>query len=121
MTTVFKTQAQKVAEIRAEIKAMFPEIKFSISKDNYNGVMIKIMKAPASYNLNPDNEEYYDVNEYRLDEWYSGKAQEVFKAIYAIASKDVVHYDTADYGRQPSFYISIGVGRFDKPFQNIEA
>ena len=124
MTTVFKTQAQKVAEIRAEIKAMFPEIKFSISKDNYNGVMIKIMKAPALYNFekfDTRNEGYYDVNKFRLNEWYDGKAGEVFKAIFAIASKDVSYFETSDYGTQPSFYVSIGVGRWDKPFQNIEA
>ena len=111
-----QTITERVAEIRRELKAQFPELKLSITKGNYNGANITIFEAPADYNLDPDNRGSFSINHYHFD-FYDGKAREIFEAIFAIASKGVRYYETGDYGFQPSFYIDISVGRYDREFK----
>jgi len=112
-----QTITERVAEIRRELKAQFPELKLSVTIGNYNGANITIFEAPADYNLDPDNRGSFSINHYHFD-FYDGKAREIFEAIYAIASKGIRYYETGDYGFQPSFYINISVGRYDREFKS---
>lgn len=112
-----QTITERVAEIRRELKKEFPELKLSVTKGNYNGANITIFEAPADYNLDPNNRGSFGINNYHF-EFYEGKAREVFETINAIASKGITYYETGDYGFQPSFYISINVGRYDREFKS---
>lgn len=113
-----KTITERVAEIRKELKAQFPEMKLSVTKGRYKGADITIYEAPSEYNLDPNNSGSFSINHYHM-EFYQGKAREIYEAIYAIAAKGVQYYETSDYGTQPNFYINISVGRYDREFKNI--
>lgn len=91
--------AERVAQIRAKLKEKYPYIKFSITKDGYNGVNIRILEAPIDFS---DEE--------------NPKAKETLKDIKNIASEGVTYRETGDYGNQPDFYVWVRVGSYDKPF-----
>ena len=91
--------AERVAQIRAKLKEKYPYIKFSITKDGYNGVNIRILEAPIDFS---DKE--------------NQKAKEALEDIENIASEGVTYRETGDYGNQPDFYVWVRVGTYDKPF-----
>ena len=114
----YKTNTEKVAEIRAELKQAFPKIKFSISKSNWNGIDIVILKAPVNL-LHDTTEKYKSINEHWVDNHYKDfpEALDIFIRIFEIANKDVTYRETGDYGTQPSFYVNLSVGSYNKPFK----
>jgi hypothetical protein len=91
--------AERVAQIRAKLKEKYPYIKFSITKDGYNGVNIRILEAPIDFS---DEE--------------NQQAKAALKDIEDIASEGVTYRETGDYGNQPDFYVWVRVGTWDKPF-----
>ena len=97
MSTLYGTE--RVAQIRAKLKEKYPYIKFSITKDGYNGVNIRILEAPIDFS---DKE--------------NQQAKAALKDIEDIASEGVTYRETGDYGNQPDFYVWVRVGTWDKPF-----
>jgi hypothetical protein len=107
-----KTTTERVKEIRTQLKSEFPEIKFSVTKRDWNGVSISIMQSP--YDLTEKQHE--QVNQYRINDWYEGKPKEILSKIYQIANLGVSYRETGDYGTQPDFYVSINIGQWNKPY-----
>ena len=107
-----KTTTERVKEIRTQLKSEFPEIKFSVTKRDWNGVSISIMQSP--YDLTEKQHE--QVNQWRINDWYEGKAKEILSKIYQIANLGVSYRETGDYGTQPDFYVSINIGQWNKPY-----
>lgn len=103
---------QRVKEIRTQLKSEFPEIKFSITKRHWNGVDISIMESP--YQLT--DKQHEQVNHYRINEWYEGKTKDILNRIYEVSNEGVSYRETGDYGTQPDFYVSINIGKWDKPY-----
>jgi hypothetical protein len=114
----YKTTTDRVAEIREELKKEFPDFKFSIRKDGYNGVRISILSAPIDL-MEGETEKYVSVNTYYINEHYKDRpqAREALSKIYEIASRGVTYRETGDYGTQPSFYVWINIGSYEKPFE----
>lgn len=103
---------ERVAEIRAELKKALPDFKFSVVREHGSGVCISIMAGPAEF---PDMEyNGRSINHYHASQY--GDNADLIKQIYAIAAKGVTHYETADYGSQPSHYVWMHLGKFDKPY-----
>ena len=118
----YKNRTERVAEIREELKREFPDFKFSIRKDGYNGVRIAILSAPINLlEGEPEGTKYIDVNNYYIDENFKDvpAVRDVLKKIYGIASRGVTYRETGDYGTQPDFYVYIKIGEYDKPFEFI--
>jgi hypothetical protein len=118
----YKNRTERVAEIREELKREFPDFKFSIRKDGYNGVRIAILSAPINLlEGEPEGTKYVDVNNYYIDENFKDvpAVRDVLKKIYGIASRGVTYRETGDYGTQPDFYVYIKIGEYDKPFEFI--
>lgn len=118
----YKNRTERVAEIREELKREFPDFKFSIRKDGYNGVRIAILSAPINLlEGEPEGTKYVDVNHYYIDEHFKDvpAVRDVLKKIYGIASRGVTYRETGDYGTQPDFYVYIKIGDSDKPFEFI--
>lgn len=118
----YKNRTERVAEIREELKREFPDFKFSIRKDGYNGVRIAILSAPINLlEGEPEGTKYVDVNNYYIDEHFKDvpAVRDVLKKIYGIASRGVTYRETGDYGTQPDFYVYIKIGDSDKPFEFI--
>lgn len=103
---------ERVKEIRTQLKKEFPEIKFSVTKRDWNGVNISIMKSP--YDLVQEN--YVQINHYYIDKYYEGKTKDILLRIKEIANEGVSYRETGDYGTQPDFYISINIGQWDRPY-----
>ena len=104
---------QKVAEIRKQLKAQFPDFKFSVRKRDCNSMSVYILSAP--YKM--IEEGYQQVNEYYIDSHYEGRTKEDLLKIKDIVMKDVTYYETGDYGTQPNFYTWISIGQWDKHFE----
>lgn len=107
---------ERVAEIRNTLKKKFPDVKFSVKKNGYSGVIITILKSPYFEGI-----KYYTVNEFNIERRFYGKEKELLLEIANIANEGVRYYDTADYGTQPSHYLYIHIGNndWDKPQPHI--
>lgn len=102
---------EKVQEIRKEIKAQFPSMKFSVTNDG-SGVCVALMKSKFEL------PEYRQLNHYYLEQsGISEEAINVFKKVLEIingveAQRELT-YDS-DYGSVPTFYINIHIGKWNK-------
>ena len=103
---------ERVKEIRNQLKSEFPEIKFSVTKKDWNGVNVSIVKSP--YDLTQEN--YEQVNHYHIANFYEGKKKEILLRVKEIANQGVNYRETGDYGTQPDFYVSINIGQWNKPY-----
>lgn len=106
---------ERVAEIRKELKTKYPDFKFSITKRDYSTVCIVILEAPVLMTA----KKYESVNVYYIKDNHEGEAGKILFDIYSICSIGVKWNETGDYGNQPSFYIDISIGQYDKPFKYI--
>lgn len=114
--------ADRVKEIRNQVKKLYPEIKFSVTRnDNSSGVCITIIAAPYDFMEGDRKSKYTSVNHYYLKDHYTGKILEVFQRIMEIANEgNGIEVDDGDYGKVPHFYIDLAIGSYDRPFQFIE-
>mgnify|MGYP006266484321 CR=1 FL=1 len=103
---------EQVQEIRQTLKSTFPKTKFSITRVDYSGVRIVIRQSDVNFDV-----EYKQVNEYYIDKNYTGSQRDMLKTIRNVASKGVTYRETGDYGHQPSHYIWINIGEYDRHFQ----
>lgn len=104
--------SEQVKEIRTTLKKQFPKTKFSITRQHYSGVKISILASDIDFGV-----DYKQVNEFYIKENYSGNQKDVLSKIYEIASNGTTFYETGDYGTQPSHYVWISIGEWNKPFE----
>lgn len=105
--------SQRVAEIRNELKAIYPDFKMSITRDNWSGVKIAILEAPIKLT----ESEKESINHFYISDIKDPVKREIMATIYNIANKGVKIYETGDYGNQPSHYVDISIGQWDRPFK----
>lgn len=99
---------ERVAAIRKQLKAKFPEIKFSVTKRHWSVVDVAIMESPYDW-----PEPYQDLNVYYLGRY---PHSDILRAIHKIMNEGngtLVH--DGDYGAVPRFYTRLSIGRWDKP------
>lgn len=106
---------QRVAEIRRQVKELYPTYKFSITRDGYSGVSITILEAPYLFT----EKKYEQVNVYYVKDIKDPIKRSVVESILKIANEGVTTYETGDYGSQPSHYVYIHFGEWDRPFKLI--
>jgi hypothetical protein len=97
---------ERVKEIRNQLKAEFPTIKFSVSREHHSTVVIAIMESSLNWSAS-----YKDFNPYYLE---SEENNDLLKRILEIANSGVKYYETGDYGTQPSHYVRLSVGKWNK-------
>ncbi len=104
---------EHVANIRKELKNEFPEIKFSIRRENYSSVNVHIMESPYKFSKN-----YEQINHFYTE---NHENQELLKKITGIVIRDQkeVVYDS-DYGSVPNYYLNLQVGKWDKPHKTVK-
>jgi len=93
---------QQVKEIRNELKKNFPTTKMSVTRRHYSGVQITILSSPIKLT----DKKYQSVNHYYISK------------INDIASTGVTYRETGDYGTQPSHYVTISIGDYERPFEH---
>ena len=123
---------EEVRAIRNELKATFPEYRFSVKKRHHSSVDVDVIKGPAF-----EDYEFFDrykcetrketlngvcenINHYHLD-WYGEKNKsffekvvEVIKTAPAKVEGGRAWFDESDIMTDyfhTAFYISIGVGK----------
>ena len=116
----YQPAKEYAAQIRNDLKARFPDLKFSVKSD-YNSIGISLMQAPKS----PFAGAYSTATYRQINHYYIGDSEalniygkEIFKAVNEIVKK--YHWDESraeiDYFCC-AFYYSLNVGRCDKPFE----
>lgn len=108
----------KVAEIRANLKKEFPEIKFSVKKRHHTSIDVTILKSP--YDFRPDNmkdkTDMY-VNNYWLDQ-HGYNHIPILERIIAICNEG--NYNNSDIMSDyfdVGWYFSLHIGSWRKPFE----
>lgn len=134
-------EKERVAEIRVELKKLFPQFKFSVTRQNYSSIVIKIMKGDIDFfndAMRPDGTNHYgdsrklsdyakqkghtSVNEYYIKENWCGEAQKMLSKIRDIACKGNYNRNAGDMGADYpdwNFFVHISVGSYDKPYELI--
>lgn len=112
----------QVKKIREDLKAAFPNFKFSVVMRDYSSVNVIILSAPIE--LRTDTTKTYEsVNLY----WLETHCKE-HPALLEVLTKisDIMDqfqgepYETSDYGMQPTYYTNLSIGNWEKPFQVTE-
>lgn len=104
---------ERVDVIRKELKAAFPDYKFSISKRHHSTIVVSILEAPLPLTSKP----YESVNIYWLRDIKDVEKRTVLEIIKDIANKGITWYETGDYGNQPSHYLDLSIGTWEKSFK----
>ncbi len=102
------------ARIRKELKAAFPGWKFSVTK-NHAQACIQILSGPVDFWT-----EYEGVNHFYVEEHWSHlpEAMKALQHIVEIATDEQKEvYTSTDYGVVPNHYVSVTIGRWDKPYE----
>ena len=119
----------EVKEIRKELKETFPNLKFSVKKDHHSSVNVSIVKGDVDFAdiLRKENNsvDYAQINPYHTE--FYGDKKELFEKIVCIiktapakavdgrpwynnSDPQTDYFDTA-------YYISLSVGRWNKPYE----
>ena len=123
--------SEKVAEMRNKIRKEFPNFKFSIRRLHSIKVSVQILEGDANFYQDfkykenipsqDENNMNLQVNHIHIDKNFTGKSREVLNKIKHIITSTEEYYDMnfgdrgADYFDY-TFYYSIEIGRYDKPY-----
>lgn len=103
---------EQVAKMRAELKKELPAFKMSVKREHYSMVDVSLLSGPVDFGAS-----HQQVNEFHIASHYQGEPQRILLKIAEILQKDCsITHEDADYGSVPNYYISISIGRWDKPY-----
>ena len=113
----------QVKQIRESLKKEFPEIKFSVRKENYSSVHVTILKSPYNFsdlpNYRPDSST--SVNHFRVPDCVHRRLFEKILMIIKTGS-DRKWFDKSDSMTDyfhVAFYIHLYVGHWEKGYEMI--
>lgn len=114
---------EHVKQIRESLKKAFPEIKFSVRKENHSSVHVSILKSPYDFSDLPHyREDYYtSVNHFRVPDCTHRKLLEKILEIVRTGS-DRVWFDKSDSMTDyfyVAFYIHLYVGHWEKGYEMV--
>ena len=126
-------KTEEVREIRKALKAEFPKVKFSVQKYHNIGVNVYVMATSEDeLDFTNGDETYFQLNQYYLDREFQNcdngeekvkffqRVLEIIKTAPANAEGGQEWFDRSDIQTDYfniAFYINIGVGQWDKPYQ----
>lgn len=101
-----------VKQKRDAIKKAYPDYKFSIVRD-HSSINIAILAGPVMLTEKKDE----PVNCFYIKDHFKAEVATVLQGIADIAKAGNYTESTdGDYGNIPSFYVSMHIGQWDKPF-----
>ena len=130
-------------EIKKALKAHFPRYRFSVTKEHHTGVAVSILSGPIDFfeevnleatrfgasiwdaeGLKRDRERgYHQVNHFYIEDHWLGEARDTLALIYRTITdtkpRKIICED-GDYGSIPNYYISINIGKWNKPYERKE-
>ena len=113
------------AEIDAAIAKHGKKVKYSLTVRNHMELSMAILQCEIDLmeeyrKLQNPNAEYFAVNHFFPKTWFTGKGLELIEDI--IKAINCQNYDNSDSQRDYfdcGYYISLSVGKWDKPFNKI--
>ena len=134
---------EDVKHIRNELKKELPQYKFSVVRDHHSSVTISLMKGPAfndyeyfdRYNnvtktANLSDGEHHQINQFHLEDFYGKENAEILGKIDTISrtapakNGGKVWYNDSDIQTDYfdiAYYVHINVGKWNKPYEIVEA
>lgn len=108
----------KVKEFRNEIKKLGGKI--SVTRRHHSTVCVNILEHNFSLDKDRGHE---SINHYYIkDHWGETEWYDLLKRIHEIVGSDVeTIIEDGDYGNVPNYYIDIEIGKWDRPYKQIEA
>jgi len=115
---------QEVAAIRGQLKAKFPQLKFSVRKQHHSSVIVTIKSGTVDFSELLDEHGYAQTNQYWLNRM--GKHEALFEKIYEVIKTAPASvpggrawFDESDSMTDyfhTAFYMSVNIGSYDKPY-----
>lgn len=132
--------AEDVNHIRVALKKEFPQYKFSVTRDHHLGVNINFMKGPrfAEYEyfdrysgeMKKDNlDGNHQINHFHLESFYGKENAEILGKVSEIAhtapglAGGKKYYNNNDIQSDyfdVAYYVSIGVGKWNKDYEIVK-
>ena len=114
---------EQVKQIRESLKKEFPEIKFSVRKENYSSVHVTILKSPYNFSDLPNyrSDSSTSVNHFRVPDCVHRRMFEKILMIIKTGS-DRKWFDKSDSMTDyfhVAFYIHLYVGHWEKGYEMI--
>lgn len=111
--------AQETAQIRKALKEAFPELRFSVQNRHHSEVAVAITKGSIDFSDILDARDHSQINHYWLENY--GQHTELFEAIIMVIKRAGSEwYDRSDIQTDyfdTAFYITLEVGKWNKPYQ----
>ena len=127
----------EVAAIRKQLKEQLPQYKFSVKRDHTSSVTVAFMKGPAfkefvyrdrnGDNVAGDINTHEQLNHYHAEYFYGEKNGAIIKKVEKIIKTAPylegvgdLWFDKSDSMSDyfhTAYYLSIHVGKWDKPYQ----
>jgi len=116
------TAAVKV--IRADLKAAFPDWKFSVRKDvnSHSSITVSILKSDLDFQWSSgyaNTEQYMSINHYHPQVTFSGNSLTLIKEVIGTINKE--NWDRSDIQTDyfdVGFYVNVEMGRYGRPYIN---
>lgn len=116
---------EEVREIRNELKAQFPQFKFSVRKEHHSSVHVTIKSGSVDFgDILRDGNFGTDINQYHLHNY--GEHADLFNSIIDViktapgnAEGGKVWFDKSDSMTDyfhTAFYFQLAVGDWNKPY-----
>ena len=114
---------ENVKQIREALKKEFPEIKFSVRKENFSSVYVSILKSPYDFSDLPffRQDSYTNVNHFRVPDCVHRRLLEKILKVIKTGS-DRKWFDKSDSMTDyfhVAFYIHLYVGHWEKGYEMI--
>lgn len=103
--------ADTVKEMRKELKATFPDLKLSVTRENHSSVNVFIMEAPVKFT----DRSYEQLNPFYLDRYQNSDILEKIREICNRGNYNKSDSQT-DYF-EVGHYFNLSIGKWDKPFK----
>ncbi len=105
---------EEVKAIREKLKATFPKVKFSLTREHFSSVRCSIMESPFEFEKN-----HMPINHHAMWMTDHHKGKPYLSFLLAVAAiltekKETESFDS-DYGSIPNYYVTMQVGQWNKP------
>ena len=109
--------SETVKTIRNKIKQEFKGFKFSVTRNHASEVIIAILESSHDFKT-----DYEQINVFYIDKHYEEQPEQakflnrLLEICQEVKQQKIINRDS-DYGDWPNYYISLHIGKWDKPYQ----
>jgi hypothetical protein len=111
-------KTETVAAIRKSLKENFPKFKFSVRREHYSSVNIRVISGPVKFTM-PEGRDYIQVNPFWYHTQHEGQTlkflEKLFNVVDSVEMRRTVSED-ADYGSIPNYYLNVSIGDWATPY-----